>query len=285
MDDSESGIPEEGTPKTSEPIDAAKLLLDSPLYDTFGYGSAAELYYVEAVLKGQARMDGHCPYCQRASTFASSRTLKENPYEAAFMPTDPTVTHAILKCARDQRHSLNFWLFFADASVRKIGQWPSFADIANDQAKQYSKVLEKEDGQEFHTAISLAAHGVGIGAFVYLRRVIERLVGRTFDRHKGELGLDDEQFQRLQFAKKIDALKDFLPDFLVGNRHIYGLLSLGIHELDEERCLAAFSVMRAAIIEILEDDKQAREKAERRVAAERELNKLNSTTSKRTPRT
>jgi hypothetical protein len=50
--------------------------------------------------------------------------------------------------------------------VQKIGQFPSLADIANDESKTYRSVLTKRDSSEFHKAIGLATHGVGIGSFV-----------------------------------------------------------------------------------------------------------------------
>ena len=40
--------------------------------------------------------------------------------------------------------------------------------------KQYDKELRKPDLKEFTRAIGLAANGVGIGSFVYLRRIFER---------------------------------------------------------------------------------------------------------------
>jgi hypothetical protein len=59
-------------------------------------------------------------------------------------------------------------------------------------------------------------------------------------------------------------LKDHLPSFLVENRKIYSILSVGVHELDEKECLNWFEVMKQSIIIILEDDKKKKEELSRR---------------------
>jgi hypothetical protein len=50
----------------------------------------------------------------------------------------------------------------------------------------------------------------------------------------------------------------------------------GIHELSETECLAVFQVIQLAIIEILEDEKKAVEKEERRKMIARELEAFSS---------
>jgi len=42
--------------------------------------------------------------------------------------------------------------------IQKIGQYPSLADIANDESRAYREVLKPDDGAELHRAIGLAAH-------------------------------------------------------------------------------------------------------------------------------
>ncbi len=73
---------------------------------------------------------------------------------------------------------VEFFLYITGGLIQKVGQFPSLADIANDESKAYSSVLKGTDARELHTAIGLAAHGVGIGSYVYLRRVFEHLIER-----------------------------------------------------------------------------------------------------------
>ena len=58
------------------------------------------------------------------------------------------------------------------------------ADIAIDENRtKYRSVLKGENWNELYKAIGLAAHGEGIGSFVYLRRVFERLINSRFEEH------------------------------------------------------------------------------------------------------
>ena len=62
--------------------------------------------------------------------------------------------------------------------VRRIGQSPSAADLAfGSLDPALSKQLRESDRKELGTAIGLRAHGVGIGSFVYLRRIFEIVAG------------------------------------------------------------------------------------------------------------
>ena len=61
---------------------------------------------------------------------------------------------------------------------------------------------------------------------------------------------------------KIELLKGHLPPFLVENKRIYSILSIGIHQLDEQKCLSYFDIMKQSIIIILEEDKRKKEELE-----------------------
>ena len=62
--------------------------------------------------------------------------------------------------------------------LTKVGQYPSLADMQNFELRKYQKVL-KENYRELTKAVGLFASGIGIGAFVYLRRVYEQLCENT----------------------------------------------------------------------------------------------------------
>jgi len=62
--------------------------------------------------------------------------------------------------------------------------------------------------------------------------------------------------------EQIAILKLHLPKFLVDNRKLYGIMSMGVHTLSEAECLEAFPVVRVGIELILDEhlEQQAREK-------------------------
>ena len=219
----------------------------------------------------RATVDGHCPFCGKSSTFFTTGGTNWN-----IDPQGPNLGKLKevqgfgsfrLVCARNGQHALNFWHRFSGDMVEKVGQHPSLADIANDEAATYRSVLSKSDASELHKAIGLAAHGVGIGSFVYLRRLFERVIYGRFAEFKEAEGWDEEDFLKLRMDDKVKFLKGHIPDFLYENRKMYSILSRGIHELSEEVCLRAFEPLKLSIKIVLEEDKKKQEELALKQAA------------------
>jgi len=80
------------------------------------------------------------------------------------------------QCTRNNSHAYHTYYFKSGNFFTKVGQFPSVADFQIPQAQAYRKILDEEQYKEFTRGIGLAAHGVGIGSFVYLRRVFENLI-------------------------------------------------------------------------------------------------------------
>lgn len=147
--------------------------------------------------------------------------------------------------------------------IEKVGQYPSVADIQIAQIKQYSKVLDKQYMKDFTRAIGLAANGIGTGSFVYLRRIFEHLVSEISCQAISSGEINSEAFERARMDERIMMLKEHLPEVLISNKSLYGVLSKGIHELSEDECLEKFSIVREIIELILDEFEFARSKAER----------------------
>ena len=210
------------------------------------------------------RVDGYCPFCHRASTFTVTGKSIPNGIPWENIAERNAYDDLYITCVRSEYHIIRYWFGIKKLEIEKVGQFPSLASVANDAVSQYRKNMDTEDSNEFHKAIGLAAHGVGVGSFVYLRRVFERLIYKRFEDQKDLEGWSDNQFYNLRMEEKINFLKDKLPIFLVENRKVYSILSIGIHELKEETCLSYFEAIKQGIIMILEDDKLIREQIERR---------------------
>lgn len=240
-------------------------LFGAPLYAE--YDLETEVGGAYALFVKPLIVDGHCPSCQRASTFSRTAGQIDMMRMSEITNWHPAVFFK-LGCARDKKHEI-FFLFRIDQSIiQKIGQYPSLADIANDESRTYRQVLSRNDGAELYKAIGLAAHGVGVGSFVYLRRVFERLIFQRFNDFKEHEGWSDSDFVDKRMDEKIDLLKGHLPDFLVRNRKVYAILSKGIHELEESECLGAFEMLKHAIFFILDEDKRKKTELELRRKAE-----------------
>lgn len=231
---------------------AEDFLFKTPLYEPV----ALTEYRMDLLFGDNLKLDGFCPHCgERRTFFRYAGTL---PHKFEFTK-DTWHGFYIIRCTRHDHHSIRFALYISRDDFQKIGQHPSFADIAIDESKQYSKLLDKEDSSEFHKALGLAAHGIGIGSYVYLRRIFERLITKRYIEYKDTEGWSDEDFYKKRMAERIQHLKAHLPEFLVQNSKLYSILSIGVHELNEKDCLAFFPVLKQSTIWILEQDKKKKE--------------------------
>ncbi|WP_147282494.1 short-chain dehydrogenase [Microvirga subterranea] len=245
--------------------DMQEFIFEVPLYQKTTLKNPQDF---SRTLRNEANpFDAFCPHCNNESIFERSGphyggTHGNGRYDLNY------------KCRRNSDHSVLAFVLKSNDTFTKIGQFPSLADIAQKDAAPLVKQLSKTDRHEFSKAIGLAAHGVGIGSFVYLRRVFERLLDRRFELHKDQV--DAEQYRRSKVVDKIDMLQDYLPKFLVEHKTIYGILSVGVHELSEEACRSAFPLMKESIEIILEEDLRLRKEEERRKALSTAINKLNA---------
>ena len=71
-------------------------------------------------------------------------------------------------------------------------------------------------------------------------------------------------------------LKQNLPEFLVANRTLYAIMSLGVHTLSEEKCLEAFPIVRIGIEVMLDEHLERRAREQKIAAATNEISALRS---------
>jgi hypothetical protein len=185
------------------------------------------------------------------------------------------VFHVRFACMRDGGHP-EYYFFFRvhDGNITKVGQSPSLADLQLAGIRTYRKILGDEKYREFARGIGLHAHGVGIGAFVYLRRVFESLVDAARAEAASNPNWDQELYDRGRMEEKIRLLERHLPEFLVQNRSIYSILSRGVHELGEQECLAIFEPLKVGIELILDEKLAQQEKAVKIAGTQKVLAKI-----------
>jgi hypothetical protein len=181
-------------------------------------------------------------------------------------------------CTRNREHKL-FFVFriqWQAGMLMKVGQHPSLADLAMTEVGKYRKLLGPEIYPEFNRAIGLAAHGIGIGAFVYLRRILEGLIEEAHQAAQCANGWNESAYTEAHVDVKIRLLKDYVPPFLVKHRVLYSILSKGIHELSEQECLQAFPIMRLGIELILDQKLEIQERDAKIARASKDITALNS---------
>ena len=158
-------------------------------------------------------------------------------------------------------------------SIQKIGQHPSYGDINIAAIQKYARTLTRSQLTELSRAIALASHDVGIGAYVYLRRVFESLIEQAHKEATSNSNWDEENYQKSRMNEKISMLKDHLPSFIIEHPRMYSLLSKGVHELTEKECLEHFETLRISIEMTLDEKLEAVEKRKKREMAKSALEK------------
>lgn len=239
--------------KTKKKISVHDFYFETPLYDVIDIDDIDGNIF-EGVVDGFS-------YVNKRDTTYSISSHRLGFYVAAYQNTRGVV----LKDKRTDSNDLSFFLFMSEdeKQVAKIGQAPSLATIQfADVTDKYKDVLSKQDLFMLKRAIGLAAHGTGIGSYVYLRRILEDLIWETYRANKVSLGLSEEEFAPKRIKEKIQVLKRYLPSSMAKLTPLYGIISKGIHELSEEECLAYFDTMKLAIELILKQKIQQKQEAE-----------------------
>ena len=248
--------------------------LKVPLYESFNiyvdsYKNISEFEYDDNI-----RFNCYCIDCGEKSIFAplissdpqivkNREIFLQNLVFQKKTPKNSTFIRSF-KCQLDLEHTvLKFIFYIKDKTITKIGQYPSMADLATTEIQQYRKILKDEDFREFSRAVGLVSHGIGIGAFVYLRRIFERLIEESHLIAKQADGWVEDKYNSSKIDQRIKILKDYLPSILVKNRKLHPILSKGIHELSEEECLNAFPAVKGGIELILDEKISKKERDEK----------------------
>ena len=185
--------------------------------------------------------------------------------------TDCFVTYL---CSNCQRHTKVFALQAfreedqTSGMLIKYGESPVFGPPV---AARLLKLIGP-DIENFLKGRRCENQGLGVGAFVYYRRVVEHQKNRIFKeivKVSEKIGAPKEKIEILnaaleetQFTKALDMAKDAMPESLLINGHsplklLYRALSDGIHNLSDEDCLAYASSVRVVLAELSDRLSQA----------------------------
>lgn len=205
----------------------------------------------------------HCSdsACNGNRIFSTS-IRKFLPIEKA---TDIYVEYFCQNCRRGiKTYSLMVWFDSEKWYATKYGELPSFGPPT--PAKMLT--LIRGEKELFAYGRRCENQGLGIGAFVYYRRVIESQKGRIFDELirviKRVSPSDAALLQDLEIAKKeqrftsaVGAIKHAIPQSLLINGHnpllmLHNALSQGVHGLSDAQCLSLASNVRTVLAEFAE---------------------------------
>lgn len=266
-------------------LDPKTFYFELPLYTKIEIGEQNKALFLK-LLNFEGRLDGYSPHLKENTTYSirplllmkgrgvtktSAKTYADVYYGSG------SIEHSEIVCVRT--NEVFHVLYYFDRHTKhfmKIGQFPSIADLHISQIKNYDKVLDREQLREFTRAIGLAANGVGIGSFVYLRRIFEDLIYESKE-EATKVGINVSTFKSIRMDEKIQLLHEYLPEFLVKNKSLYSILSKGIHELTENECLENFEVVKVGIELILDEKLEKYNKIKRIEEATKRISIASST--------
>ncbi len=249
----------------SLPQSKQEAFLESPLYTIFNLKGREEEDLVK-FFYGAGTLDAWCPKCGKLSVFSITSQLPGYGQEKKNLPSTGLISISA-SCTRGVDETYNSGcrsplcvIFHKDYDcAQKVGQRPSAADLVFGSLDEaFDKELDADRRHELGTAIGLHAHGVGIGSFVYLRRLFEALLEEAHAQAKSAPSWNESVYMSAATRERIQLLRDFLPPRLVASAAVYGVLSLGIHELSEDDCLANFILVKGAIELILKERHEAK---------------------------
>jgi len=154
-----------------------ELCLKAPLYKKIELGAGGE-DFIQRLIGTNFQFDAFCVECGTDSIFYTDRRFGggSGPGFKPFEWLKDASYSVEVKCSRKSLHVMEFIFCIKDKELIKFGQIPSLADLAYHEIRSYKKILGADRSRELNRAIGLAAHGAGIGAFAYLRRVFEFLL-------------------------------------------------------------------------------------------------------------
>ena len=257
-----------------------KMFISDPIYSQYRFKKGDEINNIKQLLNDKS-LDAFCVDCQKNSVFKISPSTYKTD-ELAEKSLKDGIFSITAKCTRDRDMDYgivdcNGRMFFTfvikDTFLVKAGQYPSKAALDFGSLDPvFNKELDPDLRAELGSAIGLHAYRVGVGSFVYLRRIFEKLIEEAHKEAEKQEIWDEAVYKQKRMPGKIKILENYLPSALVKRAELYGIISKGIHDLNEEECMSYFVIVKNGIEDILRE-RHMQKKYEK---GEKEIKKLGS---------
>lgn len=245
--------------KSSSELQVEDWLLKLAIHQPFAITSGAQSV-VKSILTYAGTLDMYCPACAKMSTFkgdisteteniSQSEKFAANGFNVSSSFWLHTVFSKQLSCTRTG-HAATFYFHIDGGKLFKVGQYPSLANITFGDFSKYLPLLGEEKINEFNQGVTLAANGAGLGALVYLKRVLNYLLDMTAQ----SATFEQSKYQFATIAEKVLLLADFLPASFKQYAEVFLLLDQDDTRLANEQCLNAASIFSTMIV-MLADEK------------------------------
>lgn len=150
------------------------------------------------------------------------------------------ITLHCAKCGEAHYYSL----LFKGNTVTKIGQYPSFSKSEVQSLRKYKNLISKYY-PELTRSVNAYSQGMGVAAFIYLRRILEYLVESKYN--------GDASWKFIEKLKEVEKTEEIIPEELSAvKEEIYSVLSKGIHEYEEDECMELYLAVKYVIERMLD---------------------------------
>ena len=183
--------------------------------------------------------------------------------------------YATYRCSNCQRVEKTFSLAAQlDTNAQPQGKCYKFGELPTYGPPVSPKLIKLigPNRDEFLKGRRCENQGLGVGAFIYYRRVVEnqknRILGEII-KVSEKIGAEEDKIEKLksavtetQFSKALDMAKDVIPESLLINGHspillLHSALSKGVHALTDEQCLELAGSVRVVLGELSDRLSQA----------------------------
>ena len=264
-----------------------EIIFDSPLYSRWKRNVEIEedhviiqynLDYLISSFKN--RVDRYCTKCDKHRIFAADQNIFDVPNIRSehypYKIEDKPIFFKSFRCSAYPDHKILFSFIVEGDEVIKISEFPSKYDSVKDTFNDYKKILEKEKITELSKAAQLESFGYAIASLLYYRRIFESIILKTFSESDFENKITEEEFRQKRMNEKTDYIAAFLPEYFKENSHMYGILSKGVHELEEDECRKYLPIVKAIIFFSLDEAVEKRNKEIRKAEMAKKLAEANS---------
>lgn len=195
--------------------------------------------------------------------------------QGSLLTTDYRYIYLSYRCSNCQTHQKIYSIAArVDEDQEPTGELYKFGELPTFGPPTPTRLVKLigPDRETFLKGRRCENQGLGIGAFIYYRRVVEnqknRILGEVI-KVSEKLGAPKEKIEALksavsetQFSKAMNMAKDVIPESLLINGHspillLHSALSEGVHALSDEDCLDLASSIRIVLGELSERLSQA----------------------------
>ena len=153
------------------------------------------------------------------------------------------------ECTNDNMHQYTMRFLITKyenkLSIIKVGQFPELVSLGEYNSKKYEKILKKIDDSylDYYNAEKSFKYGLYSGAYLYLRRVFEKMIN-YYLKQKG-ISLADKTPAKDKIAEIRDCFDPSIKDVMYP---LYDVLSKGIHKMTDNECQEAYLELESVFV-------------------------------------